>query len=154
MMDRAIELNDTYNGVQVVVSTIESLEGENAKDYADSMFKQYEIGNNSMGVLVLVSEKDKEAEVVIGEKLQKTIANSSTNKIESSVLKHYFKTDDLKEATVLAQSEIIDEIKENVSADWQEKERFSTKSMLITFTTIFGLGTIFIIWILALDKKN
>lgn len=154
MMDKAIELNDTYNGVQVVVTTIESLEGENVEDYASSMFEQYEIGNRSMGVLVFVSIEDKETKAVIGEKLQKTIGNSSTNKIKSSVLKHYFKTDDLKEATVLAQSEIIDEIKQNVPKDWQEKDRFSTKSMLITFTTIFGLGTIFIIWILALDKKN
>ena len=37
MLSKAIELNDTYNGVQVVVSTVETLEGNKIEDYAKTI---------------------------------------------------------------------------------------------------------------------
>lgn len=141
MMLKATELNDTYNGVQVVVSTVETLKGNKIEDYACSMYDQYKIGKNSMGVLILVSTTDKEAKVEIGEKLQKTITNSVLNRIQSSVVTEYLKTDDLPQAIVLAQSEIIDEIKQNVSADWQEIDKKNYNIFMIVFIIIFGGGT-------------
>lgn len=140
MMLKAKELNDTYNGIQVVVSTVDTLKGNKIEDYACSMYDEYKIGKYSMSVLILVSSADKEAKVEIGEKLQGNLTNSVSNKMPFSVATEYLKTDDLAQATVLAQSEIIDEIKQNVSADWEEEDKKNANLMFLFFIIIFGGG--------------
>lgn len=141
MLLKATELNDTYNGIQVVVSTVESLTDNKIEDYTCSMYDQYRIGKYSMGVLILVSIADKEAKVEIGEKLQGNLTNSVQNKIKSSVVTEYLKTDDLPQAIVLAQSDIIDEIKQNVPADWEEIDKKNYNIFMLVFIIIFGGGT-------------
>ena len=141
MMQKATELNDTYNGIQVVVSIVDTLKGNRIEDYACSMYDEYKIGKYSMGVLILVSSTDKEVKVEVGEKLRRTITNPVLNKIQFSVEKEYLKTDDLAQATVLAQSEIIDEIKQNVPADWEERNKRNNNLMLLILLIIFGGST-------------
>lgn len=154
IMLKAKELNDTYNGMQVVVSTVETLKGNKIEDYACSMYDQYKIGKYSMGVLILVSSTDKEVKVEIGEKLQKTITNSVSNRIQSSVATEYLKTNDLAQATVLAQSEIIDELKQNVPADWEERDKKNYNIFMIVFIIIFGGGTACCVYLCFSKEKD
>jgi len=142
MLSKAIELNDTYNGVQVVVSTVETLEGNKIEDYAHAMYNQYDIGKYSMGILILVSPSDRDVRIEMGKKLQSRLKCTPASKeIQSKLLTCYLKTDDLPQAIVLAQSEIIDEIKQNVSADWQEIDKKNYNIFMIVFIIIFGGGT-------------
>lgn len=41
MLNKAKELNDNYNGIQVVVTTVDSLEGHEIENYAYAMYNQY-----------------------------------------------------------------------------------------------------------------
>lgn len=153
MISRAVELNDTYNGIQVVVSTVETLQGNKIEEYAHSMYNQYDIGKNSMGILILLSTTDKDVKIEIGEKLQKNINGSVSEKIHSKLLTSYLKTEDLAQGTVIAQSEIINEIKENISADWEKIDKNNANGMFIFFIVIFGLGICCIIYCLYGEKS-
>ena len=41
MLNKAKELNDNYNGIQVVVTTVDSLQGHEIENYAYAMYNQY-----------------------------------------------------------------------------------------------------------------
>lgn len=41
MLNKAKELNDNYNGIQVVVTTVDSLGGHEIENYAYAMYNQY-----------------------------------------------------------------------------------------------------------------
>ena len=41
MLNKAKELNDNYNGIQVVVTTVDSLGGHEIESYAYAMYNQY-----------------------------------------------------------------------------------------------------------------
>lgn len=154
MLSKAIELNDTYNGVQVVVSTVETLEGNKIEDYAHAMYNQYDIGKYSMGILILVSPSDRDVKIEMGKRLQDSLKYTSASKeIQSKLLTCYLKTDDLAQGTVIAQSEIINEIKENVSSDWEKEDKKAKNGMLIFFIVVFGTGIIAIIYCLHEDRK-
>ncbi len=154
MLSKAIELNDTYNGVQVVVSTVETLEGNKIEDYAHAMYNQYDIGKYSMGILILVSPSDRDVRIEMGKKLQSRLKCTPASKeIQSKLLTCYLKTDDLAQGTVIAQSEIINEIKENVSSAWEKEDKKAENGMLICFIVVFGTGIIAIIYSLHEDRK-
>ena len=64
LMNNAIELANNYDGVQVVVTTIDSLEGMSVSTYGYKMYNKYAIGKNDMGVLILLSIKGPMSEPV------------------------------------------------------------------------------------------
>ena len=66
LMDTAVSLAEEHDGIQVVVTTIESLGGADINDYAFDMFNTYGIGKNDMGLLILLSTGDREIYVATG----------------------------------------------------------------------------------------
>lgn len=60
MMERAVKLDQDYNGTQVVVSTVTTLNGYNIDEYSYTMYNQYGIGKDDMGVLICLSTGDRE----------------------------------------------------------------------------------------------
>lgn len=65
MVNRANSLDENHNGIQVVVSTVESLNGESIDDYSIRMYNQYGIGKDDMGVLILLATQDRDIKVAI-----------------------------------------------------------------------------------------
>ena len=70
MMERAVELAEEFDGIQVVATTINSLNGYDIEQYAYSMYEQYQIGNESMGILILLSVEDRNIRIETGKTMQ------------------------------------------------------------------------------------
>lgn len=127
MMDRAINLDENYSGIQVVVTTVESLDEcvENGnltsiEEVAYAMYSQYEIGQNDMGILVLFSEGDREVYLSTGNEMQVYITDVKSGKLLDDYAIEYFREDKFAEGLVSLQKAIIEEVQNIVPSEWNE----------------------------------
>lgn len=128
MMANAVSLDEEYSGIQVVVTTVESLEGcvkeksalqsVNVETVAYSMFLQYGIGQDDMGILVLFSTGDREVRIETGRQMQNYITDSKSGQILDNYGMDYFRNDQFAEGLVAVQNAVISEIKSVVPQDW------------------------------------
>ena len=81
MMDRAVKLAYKENGIQVVVTTIESLNGSTIEDYANLMYNKYGIGKDDKGILILLSKKERKIRVEVGYNLESYMTDSKAGKM-------------------------------------------------------------------------
>lgn len=146
LMDKAVAFDKEYSGIQVVITTVESL-NETVLDYelivedaqgnrlenadkeendpkftieqvAYSMYSEYGIGQDDMGILILFSTGDREVRIETGRQMQCYITDSMSGRILDDYGMNYFANDQFAEGLIAVQAGVIDKIKENVSNDW------------------------------------
>jgi uncharacterized protein len=59
---------ETKSGIQLVVATVNSLEGEEIEPYANELFRSWKLGEKTKnnGVLLLVAPKEKRVRIEVG----------------------------------------------------------------------------------------
>lgn len=106
---------DLYNQTtaQVVVLTINSLEGEDISDYAVETFRDWGIGdsNKNNGVLIVLSIEDREMWMTTGYGLEGTLTDVRLGQLRDAYAKPYYKNDDFETGTKLLFNAIINEIR-------------------------------------------
>lgn len=111
LMERAVELADTYDGIQVVVTTVLSLDGSTVEDYANAMYNQYGIGRNDMGLLILLSTGDRKIKVEVGKQMEAYVNDSKAGRFVDDYAIPKLKEDKFNEGLISLQVELINEIK-------------------------------------------
>lgn len=156
LMDKAVAFDKEYSGIQVVITTVESLdeavldyelvvedaEGNRVEDskedsskptftieqVAYSMYSQYGIGQDDMGILILFSTGDREVRIETGRQMQFYITDSISGRILDDYGMEYFVNDQFAEGLVSVQGAVIDEIKTHVDRDWYTVTQESSKN--------------------------
>lgn len=125
MMDKAVALDKDYGGIQVVVTTVESLgdcsldgKSHDIEEVSYAMYKQYGIGEDDMGILILFSTGDREVWMQTGYKMQTYITDSKSGQLLDDYGMDYFMNDQFAEGLVSLQNGTISEIKSVVPQDW------------------------------------
>lgn len=125
MMDKAMALDKDYGGIQVVVTTVESLndccldgKSHDIEEVSYAMYKQYGIGEDDMGILILFSTGDREVWMQTGYKMQTYITDSKSGQLLDKYGMDYFMNDQFAEGLVSLQNGTISEIKSVVPQDW------------------------------------
>lgn len=80
LMDTAVALAEEHNGIQVVVTTVESLGGDTVENYALNMYNKYGIGKDDMGLLILLSTGDRDIYVAVGLRMEAYINDSKARR--------------------------------------------------------------------------
>lgn len=65
LVNRAAALDQNHNGIQVVITTVDTLGGESIDDYSIRMYNKYGIGKDDMGVLILLATQDRDIKVAV-----------------------------------------------------------------------------------------
>ncbi len=91
----AVQLQEATTA-QVVVVTVDSLQGEPLEDYAYQLFKQWGIGTaqHNNGVLILVSVGDRQSRIEVGYGLEGVLPDGKTGRIQDVYMIPYFKEND------------------------------------------------------------
>lgn len=118
MMENAVELAEEYDGIQVVVSTVNSLNGNQIEQYAYSMYEEYGIGKDSMGILILLSVEDRQVRIETGKTMQAYITDSKSGQLLDNYGMQYFRDDRFAEGLKSVQEAVIAEIRNVVPIDW------------------------------------
>lgn len=126
MMENAVELAEEYDGIQVVVSTVNSLNGNQIEQYAYSMYEEYGIGKDSMGILILLSVEDRQVRIETGKTMQAYITDSKSGQLLDNYGMQYFRDDRFAEGLKSVQEAVIAEIRNVVPIDWNNTNETST----------------------------
>lgn len=125
MMDKAVALDKDYGGIQVVVTTVESLSDcvtdgkeHDIADVSYVMYNQYGIGEDDMGILILFSTGDRQVWMQTGYKMQTYITDSKSGQLLDNYGMDYFMNDQFAEGLVSLQNGTVSEIKSVVPQDW------------------------------------
>lgn len=125
MMDNAVSLDKDYEGIQVVVTTVNSLDdcvldgkSHDIEEVSYAMYKQYGIGKDDMGILILFSSGDRQVWMQTGYKMQTYITDSKSGQLLDNYGMEYFRNDQFAEGLISLQNGTISEIKSVVPQDW------------------------------------
>lgn len=125
MMEKAIKLDEEYGGIQVVVTTVKTLddclieEGEkDIEQIAYAMFTQYGIGQDDMGILILFASEDREVRIETGYQMQTYITDAKSVELRDKYGMDYFRNNQFAEGLVSLQNGTISAIKSEVPQDW------------------------------------
>lgn len=138
MMEKAIQLDTEYSGIQVVVTTVNKLSDclvekdlsriPSIEEISYAMFEQYGIGQDDMGILILFSAGDRNVYLSTGRQMQIYITDSKSGQLLDDYGMEYFRNDQFSEGLVSLQSGVISEIQNLVGKDWNVQSTTSKPS--------------------------
>ena len=149
MLDKAVSLASEELGIQVVVTTITSLEGESIENYAHEMYNQYGIGKDDMGVLILLSTEDRDTRIELGTAMEAYITDSKAGRLLDKYAIPHFKENKFNSGLVEVQSAVIDEASTIKTQMAERAEREAKEKEALEKIGNFFLGLLKVIgWIL------
>lgn len=117
LLDKAVTLAEESDGIQVVLSTVESLDGNPIENYALEMYNQYKIGKDDMGLLILLSTGDRQIRIEVGKAMEAYINDSKAGRLMDEYAIPYLKEDKFNEGLINLQESLISEVTKSVAAD-------------------------------------
>ena len=146
LMENAVGFDENSSGIQVVITTVESLdsavlgyeyivedsEGNRVEDaqkpettprftieeVSYSMYSEYGIGEDDMGILILFSTGDREVRIETGRQMQFYITDSISGRLLDDYGMDYFREDKFAEGLISLQEGVIAKIQAEVPSDW------------------------------------
>ena len=147
LMENAVGFDENSSGIQVVITTVESLDSavlgyeyvvkdadgkrvEGAREPSStpkftieqvsySMYSEYGIGKDDMGILILFSTGDREVRIETGRQMQFYITDSISGRLLDDYGMDYFREDKFAEGLISLQEGVISRIQAEVPSDWQ-----------------------------------
>lgn len=110
LMKTAVSLAEEHDGIQIVVTTIESLGGDTVENYALNMYNKYGIGKNDMGLLILLSTGDREIRVEVGRAMEAYVSDSKAGRFMDDYAIPYLAENKFNEGLINLQEAFVEEI--------------------------------------------
>ena len=154
LMDNAVTLSNEHNGIQVVVTTVKTLDGDSIENYALQMYNQYKIGKKDMGILILLATKDRQIRVEIGRAMEMYVTDSKAGRFIDKYAYPYLKKNQFNTGLMKLQEALINEVisatsKDEVTDSSKTSTEESSSGFLsvLVFIFIIAIGLISIYYI-------
>lgn len=147
LMDNAITLSDEHDGIQVVVTTVESLDGNTIENYALEMYNLYGIGKDDMGLLILLSTGDRQIRIEVGKAMESYINDSKAGRFIDKYAIPSLKENKFDEGLINLQEALINQIVTDIENENTENVQSSDSKTNLDFLSI--LGTLLVICIVV-----
>lgn len=116
MAERAIKLAEQPEGIQVVVVTVKSLNGNDINDYATTMYNKYGIGKDDKGLLILLSTLDRDIWIEVGYGLESTFTDSKVGNYIDKYAMKYLRNNQFAEGLIALQGAFVSDLNKMYSA--------------------------------------
>lgn len=162
LMANAVTLANENNGVQVVITTVKSLEGEPAADYAYEMYNKYGIGKDDMGLLILLATEDREIRVEVGKAMEGYISDSKAGRFIDKYAISYLAENKFAEGLISLQTAFVEEIKTQIASEKDgaatpkadKKIDFTPFLWVVAIVLCAGITVFFVIYIIKKIKEE
>jgi uncharacterized protein len=113
---------ETKSGIQLVVGTVKSLEGQEIEPYANELFRFWKLGEKTKnnGVLLLVAPNERRVRIEVGYGLEGTLTDALSKVIITNAITPRFKTGDFAGGIARGVDDIITVLTTDAS-EWQQK---------------------------------
>ena len=110
------------SGIQLVVATVTSLEGQEIEPYANQLFRTWQLGEKTKnnGVLLLVAPNEHRVRIEVGYGLEATLTDALSKVIIANAITPRFKTGDFGGGIARGVDDIITVLTTDAS-DWQPR---------------------------------
>ena len=115
---RAVALDEDYNGIQLVLTTLESLDGNSVEKYATAMYNKFGIGKKDMGVLILFSSGERKVRIEVGRGMEAYMTDADAGSLLDDYAIDYLKNNQFAEGLINLQKAVITFIEDKVPIDW------------------------------------
>ncbi|MGH6834196.1 MAG: TPM domain-containing protein [Methylocella sp.] len=129
---------EAKSGIQLVVATVKSLEGDDIEPYANALFRAWKLGEkqNNNGVLLLVAPNEHKARIEVGYGLEGTLTDALSKIIITNAMVPRFKAGDFGGGIERGVDDIITVLTTD-SSDWEKRPRLRVERQ---DTTLDALG--------------
>ena len=113
---------ESKSGIQLVVATVKSLEGQEIEPYANELFRTWKLGEKTKnnGVLLLVAPNEKRVRIEVGYGLEGTLTDALSKVIITNAITPRFKTGDFAGGITRGVDDIITVLTTDAS-EWQKR---------------------------------
>jgi uncharacterized protein len=110
------------SGIQLVVATVKSLQGEEIEPYANALFRYWQLGEKEKnnGVLLLVAPKERKVRIEVGYGLEGTLTDALSKIIITNAMAPRFKSGDFGDGILRGVDDIITVLTTDAS-EWQKR---------------------------------
>jgi uncharacterized protein len=112
---------DDKSGIQLVVATVSSLDGQEIEPYANALFREWKLGEDKKnnGVLFLVAPKEHKVRIEVGYGLEGTLTDAISKIIIVNAVAPHFKAGDFDGGISRGVDDIITTLTTD-SSEWQK----------------------------------
>jgi uncharacterized protein len=113
---------ESKSGIQLVVATVNSLEGQEIEPYANELFRTWGLGQKEKnnGVLLLVAPNEHRVRIEVGYGLEGTLTDALSKVIITNAITPRFKTGDFGGGIARGVDDIITVLTTD-SSEWQQR---------------------------------
>jgi uncharacterized protein len=113
---------ESRSGIQLVVATVGSLDGQEIEPYANELFRTWKLGDKTSnnGVLLLVAPNQKRVRIEVGYGLEGTLTDALSKVIITNAIAPRFKTGDFSGGITRGVDDIIIVLTTD-SSEWQQR---------------------------------
>ncbi len=110
------------SGIQLVVATVSSLEGQEIEDYANALFRAWKLGeaDKNNGVLLLVAPNERRVRIEVGYGLEGTLTDALSKVIITNAVTPRFKAGDFSGGVTRGVDDIITVLTTDAS-EWESR---------------------------------
>ncbi len=136
---------------QAVVVTVESLDGKEADDYALALGREWGVGDEEKdnGIVILLSEGDREIYIAVGYGLEGALPDSKTGRIIDTYGMPYFSSNDFSLGLVNVYNAIVNEV--YIEYGMQPSENYIPADLLPDNTNdVESLASVVLSWVVLM----
>jgi uncharacterized protein len=113
---------EAKSGIQLVIATVSSLEGQEIEPYANQLFRYWKLGEKTKnnGVLLLVAPRERRVRIEAGYGLEGTLTDALSSVIISNAMTPRFKAGDFNGGIVRGIDDIVTVLTTDAS-EWQKR---------------------------------
>jgi len=144
---------ESKSGIQLVVATVSSLEGQEIEPYANQLFRTWKLGekDKNNGVLLLVAPNEHRVRIEVGYGLEGTLTDALSKVIITNAITPRFKAGDFGDGVARGVDDIITVLTTDAS-EWQKRPSLRLDSdqandpvNWILLAALFGLIVLLIV---------
>jgi len=147
-LDAKLKAHEDKTSDQVVVATVPSLEGYEVEDYANRLFRQWQLGqkDKNNGVLLLVAPKERKVRIEVGYGLEGALTDALSKVIITTAVAPQFQKGDFA-GGIDAGVDAILSILTGDAEEWQRRAqvREDDSGSFDPFVAIFVMVILFIV---------
>ena len=113
---------EAKSGIQLVVATVSSLEGQEIEPYANELFRTWKLGeaDKNNGVLLLVAPNERRVRIEVGYGLEGTLTDALSKVIITNAITPRFKAGDFSDGVTRGVDDIITVLTTDAS-EWEAR---------------------------------
>jgi uncharacterized protein len=121
-LERKLADLEQKSGIQLVVATVPSLEGEEIEPYANQLFRAWKLGEakKNNGVLLLIAPNQRRVRIEVGYGLEGTLTDAVSSIIISNAIAPRFRAGDFNGGVTRGVDDIITALTTD-AAEWKPK---------------------------------